>query len=162
MKKTLLISLPALLITGFIAITSVNEAVNTYKSVPFVESFTPIKTASKPLEAPLPLETQNVAAITEQPAQSVATVPTNEELIERYGWNVGPYRDSINVLMKYYPQFFTDEMREKSFKYIEDVSPSREEGYISYFYIIARQGNYNVKAWINLGKKAGVDTSLYE
>lgn len=138
-----------------------------YNQEPTVENTTPETTKVQKVqevtpefvETPqeVPQETPQVVA--EQPQE--ATVPTNEELIVQYGWTVDPYKTAINAMIGMVPQFFTGENREASFEYL-DVVCSKLDVNISYCSTIMITSKDKVHAWVTLGKKAGVDTSLYE
>jgi len=165
MKNGLLISIPALIVTGIVSVFGVYTSVNSVPTPTVQANYSAPVAVSKPLQERVEIAPQTNTIVAETPVvepPTVLKVPTNEELKVKYGWTMSPYLDSINMLITFYPQFFTDEMREYSFKYIQDSSPSVEEGYIAYFYMGCRRASYDVRAWIDLGKKAGVDTSRYE
>ena len=163
-KKLILITSVSVAVVA-ISATSLFALTKKEETTPLPSTVTVQTADPKPVESKEIVETVNeppkVETVQETPVEAV-TVPTNEQLIEQYNWNRPAYGDSIRAMIRYYPSYFTDELREASFKYIDDVSPSEEDGGITYFYIHTRSVGYKKDKWIELGTRAGVDTSLYE
>lgn len=92
---------------------------------------------------------------------STPTIPTNEELIVQYGWG-GYWKVAIDAIISMVPQFFVDDNRVSSFKYLQDVC-NISGANITYCFTYMRDAGQNkIQSWVNLGKQAGVDTSRYE
>lgn len=139
-----------------------------YNQEPTVENSTPEVTkvqkvqevTPEVVETPQETPQETSQVVVEQPQEPI--VPTNEDLIVQYGWTVDPFKTSINSIIAMVPQFFTDEKREASFEYLNVVC-SKLGANISYcFNIMLTSRVDKATTWVTLGKRAGVDTSLYE
>jgi hypothetical protein len=164
MKRALLISIPALLITGIISVASINHAADQYVAVPLSVPVANVAD-SKPLEAPQVQETATIAPVTVDPVQEAPTTPTNEDLMARYGFDSA----SMDYIMWMFPQHFTEPNREKAFAYLNSIVRTGKVvgtepktinsiAFVKWYFM----QHYMQESWVNVGKLAEVDTSQYE
>ena len=124
--------------------------------------------------------TQVVEKPQEAPKQAVEqSIPTNDELATQYGWD--RMAGGANNYINRWPQYFTETERGRSFQYMRSVgvalakmlSPeiaalpddqvnniTANGAFLNFMrpYFTSSDGS----GWVELGKRAGVDTSYYE
>lgn len=115
-----------------------------------------VKETPKKVEAP-----QKVTQVTEP--EELAT-PSIEDLIIEYGWSKSPYRESIGFIMGNLPQYFTENKREASFKYLYDICESNtdERLNISFCFTFLRAQGWTEKAWDDLVKIPALESKLFD
>ena len=166
MKKKIIIISTAI----FIAATSTTAtlfALNKPQEVPKA-------TTSQAPQEPLKQEVVNEPApAPEAPQQAPApaseqAIPTNEDLIAKYGWSTGNDRWSIDLIISLYPQWFTDKERVTAFDYLNKAATSNvtvgtEPKTINSISMVRwyLQSNYQPKTWKDLGELTGIDNSYY-
>lgn len=172
MKKRIIAASIALIVTGSAATTvfALNQSNKEVSQVTTPEApQEPLKKETPKVSPAKVKPVQNAPQTVQEPEEEI--IPTNAALIAQYGWVNNPFKDSINFIMKYYPQFFTEDERVYTFGWLNNVCNNimvdfgtgvKEKTNLTYCYVRLMGKDGSIADWIRLGKQAGVDTSHYE